>query len=48
MSTETEEVLEKKLVDQLHSTLGYDHVLINDEGDLIANLKTQLEKHKGA
>ena len=48
MSTESEEVLEKKLVAQLSTSLGYSEVAIPDEAALIANLQTQLEKHNKA
>lgn len=48
MSTESEEVLEKKLVAQLSNSLGYTAVAIPDEAALIANLQTQLEKHNKA
>jgi type I restriction enzyme R subunit len=51
MSTKTattgiqaEQVLEDNLVKQL-TTLGYQFVTINDEHDLLANLRNQLEKH---
>ena len=44
MSTQSEQILENKLVDQLQ-TLGYKKVIIPNEEALIANLKTQLEKH---
>ncbi|WDI30269.1 type I restriction endonuclease subunit R [Hyphococcus flavus] len=44
MTTQPEQVLEDNLVEQLE-TLGYDRVTIRDENDLIANLKTQIEKH---
>lgn len=44
MATQSEQVLENKLIDQL-KTLGYKFVQINDEADLIKNLQTQLEKH---
>ncbi|PHN07814.1 type I restriction endonuclease subunit R, EcoR124 family [Flavilitoribacter nigricans] len=43
--TESEEILEKKLVEQLTATLGYTWVAIPDEAALLANLKTQLELH---
>jgi len=43
--TETEEVLEVKLVQQLTSKLGYTFVAISDETALLANLKKQLEIH---
>jgi len=44
MSTEPEQILEDKLVKQLQM-LGYTYVTINDEADLLANFKTQIEKH---
>jgi type I restriction enzyme R subunit len=44
-STESEEVLEVKLVEQLTSTLGYTFVAVPDEAALLSNLKTQLEVH---
>lgn len=44
MSTQPEQVLENQLIAQLASN-GYDKVSIPDEAALLANLKTQLEKH---
>ena len=44
MPTQPEQVLEDNLVKQLVS-IGYDKAVIRDEKDLLANLKTQLEKH---
>ena len=44
MSTQSEQVLENQLIEQL-STIGYAKVTIPDEASLVANLKTQLEKH---
>lgn len=44
MATQSEQILENKLVDQLQS-LGYKKVIIPNEDALLANLKTQLEKH---
>lgn len=44
-STESEEILELKLVEQLTSRLGYTFVVIPDEAALLANLKKQLEIH---
>ena len=44
MPKQPEQVLEDNLVIQLQ-TLGYSFVAINDERDLLENLKTQLEKH---
>ncbi len=44
MAKQPELVLEEQLVAQLQR-LGYSLVMISDEKELIANLKTQLEKH---
>lgn len=44
MTTQPEQVLENNLVVQLQN-LGYKKVAINDEDDLLANLKSQLEVH---
>jgi type I restriction enzyme R subunit len=44
MSTQSEQALENNLVKKLVS-LGHSFVTIKDEEDLLANLKTQLEKH---
>jgi type I restriction enzyme R subunit len=44
MPTQPEQVLEDNLVKQLVS-IGYGKVIVRDEKDLLANLKTQLEKH---
>jgi len=44
MPTQPEQVLEDNLVAQL-VTMGYAKIVIKDEKDLLANLKTQLEKH---
>ncbi|WP_313112087.1 type I restriction endonuclease subunit R [Aequorivita sediminis] len=44
MGTQPEQILENQLVAQL-STIGYTKVSIPDEAALLANLKTQLEKH---
>jgi type I restriction enzyme R subunit len=44
MAKQPEYILEEQLVEQLQR-LGYGLVQINDESALIANLKTQLEKH---
>lgn len=41
---QSEQALEDKLIAQL-TTLGYARVVIRDEGELLANLKNQLEKH---
>jgi len=47
MAKQPEQILEEQLVDQLHK-LGYGQVVIKDEKQLIANLKSQLEKHNWA
>jgi type I restriction enzyme R subunit len=44
MAKQPELVLEEQLVEQLEK-LGYGLVYLKDENELIANLKTQLEKH---
>ncbi len=44
MTTQPEQILENNLVSQLVK-LGYKQVIIRDENDLLANLKSQLEKH---
>ena len=44
MSTQPEQVLENQLIEQL-SNIGYTKVSIPDEATLLANLKSQLEKH---
>jgi len=44
MSTQSEQILENKLVEQLNG-LGYERLSIPNEAALLANLKTQLEKH---
>ncbi len=44
MPTQSEAILEDNLVKQLRA-LGYIKVTIKDEENLVANLKTQLEKH---
>ena len=44
MSKQSEQILEEQLVDQLEK-LGYGLVVIKDKAAIIANLKTQLEKH---
>jgi len=44
MTKQPEHILEENLISQLQQ-LGYSKVIINDEQDLIANLKGQLEKH---
>jgi len=47
MTTQSEAKLEENLVRRL-TGLGYDQVTIRDGGELLANLKTQIEKHNGA
>lgn len=44
MSRQSEQILEEQLIAQLVK-LGYQYVAIANERDLLANLKTQLEKH---
>jgi type I restriction enzyme R subunit len=44
MTTQPEQVLEANLVKQLNA-LGHSSVTLKNETDLLANLKTQLEKH---
>lgn len=44
MAKQPEQILEEQLVAQMQK-LGYGLVLIKNEVDLLANLKTQLEKH---
>jgi len=44
MTIQPEQILENNLVTQL-TGLGYTRVNIKDEADLLANLKSQLEKH---
>jgi type I restriction enzyme, R subunit len=44
LNTQSEQILENQLVLQL-SAIGYTKVKIADEAALLANLKTQLEKH---
>lgn len=44
MNTQSEKALEDKLIEQLQG-LGFEKVRIDDEADLLANLKGQLEKH---
>ena len=46
MAKQSEQILEEQLVAQLQK-LNYGLVQIRDEKELIANLKTQLEKHNG-
>ncbi len=44
MTTQPEQILENNLIAQLQR-LGYKSVVIKDENDLLANLKSQLEVH---
>lgn len=44
MNTQTEQQLENALIDQLQG-LGWERVTIKGEGDLVTNLKRQLEVH---
>lgn len=44
MTTQSEQTLENNLITQLQD-LKYERVIINDETELIANLRTQIEKH---
>jgi len=44
MNTQPEQILENNLMTQLQQ-LGYEKVVIKDEADLLANFKSQLEKH---
>ena len=44
LTTQSEQTLENNLIDQLASQ-GYERVVIENESDLLANLKRQLEKH---
>ncbi|OGL30850.1 deoxyribonuclease HsdR [Candidatus Saccharibacteria bacterium RIFCSPHIGHO2_12_FULL_41_12] len=46
MTTQSEQTLENNLIAQLHE-MKYERVAIADEVALVANLKTQLEKHNG-
>ena len=46
MNKQSEQALEDNLVKQLVA-LGHKRVTIKDEADLLANLKSQLEKHNG-
>ena len=47
MTTQSEQVLENNLITQL-ADMKYEPVTIKGEADLVANLKSQLEKHNGA
>lgn len=44
MTTQSEQTLENNLIAQLQE-MKYERIVIRDEDDLLANLKTQLEKH---
>lgn len=44
MAKQPEAVLEEQLVVQLQK-LGYGLIVLKDEGELVENLKKQLEKH---
>ena len=44
MTSQPEQILENNLVNQLEK-LGYKRVVIRDENDLLANLKSQIEAH---
>ena len=44
MTTQSEQALEQKLIDQLVA-LGYAKINIENEANIVANLKRQLEKH---
>ncbi|MDY0196561.1 MAG: type I restriction endonuclease subunit R [Tenuifilaceae bacterium] len=46
MSKQPEQILEEQLIAQL-TELGYGYVKVSNEQELIANLKSQLEKHNG-
>lgn len=46
MNTQSEQALENELLKQLQK-MKYEYVAIPDEDALVANLKTQLEKHNG-
>ena len=46
MTTQSERDIEVKLIDQLEQ-LEYTRVYINDEDELVANLKAQLERLNG-
>lgn len=47
MTTQSEQILEQNLITQL-TAMKYEPVTIRNERDLLANLKTQLEKHNQA
>lgn len=44
MTTQSEQILEENLLIQLQE-MKYERVVVGDEPALLANLKTQLEKH---
>lgn len=44
MTRQSEQILEDQLIEQLKK-LGYKYIAINNEDELLANLKSQLEKH---
>jgi type I restriction enzyme R subunit len=44
MAKQPEQILEEQLIEKLKK-LGYAYIQINNEPDLLVNLKTQLEKH---
>jgi len=44
MAKQSEQILEEQLIAQLQK-MGYQYAVINDEHELLANLKGQLEKH---
>jgi type I restriction enzyme R subunit len=44
MPRQSEQILEEQLIANL-KVLGYDYIAINNENDLLVNLKGQLEKH---
>ena len=44
MTKESEQILEEQFIELLQK-LGYSFVHLKNEADLIANFKTQLEKH---
>lgn len=46
MTHQSEQTLENNLIAQLMS-MGYERVEITNEDDMVANLRTQLEKHNG-
>ena len=44
MPKQSEQILEEQLIAQLQK-LGYQYLVIHNENELLANLKSQLEKH---